>query len=129
MAATEPAPAMAETIRLTYDPAASGQQAFSALAESRAAMARGLDAISSEIAGLARSEIAAAASAANDLLEARTLADAVTANALCARRSLAAFFAGSAKISELAVRMAAESAEPIATRLAASWIRSVQVGI
>lgn len=122
-------PPAAETIRHSYDPAPSGQQAFSALAESRAAMARGLDAISSEIAGLARSEIAAAAGAASDLLDARTLADAVAANALFARRSLATLFAGSAKISELAVRTAAESAEPLTTRLGTNWIRAVWVGV
>lgn len=118
-----------ETPRLTYDPTPSGQQAFRALAESRAALARGLDAISSEVAGLARSEIVAAAGVVSDLLEARTLVDAVAANALFARRSLAVLLAGSAKISELTVRAAAESAEPIATRLAADWIRTGWVDV
>src|SRR6266446_3960465 len=58
-----------------------GRDAFAALAESQAALARGLEALSVEMAGLALSGIDTAARTATKMLGVKTLSDAIEVNA------------------------------------------------
>jgi Phasin protein len=106
-----------------------GQQALAALVESQAAAARGLGAINDEIAGLARAGIDIAALAATEMLGIRTMSDAYRVNALFARRSLDSLVDGSAKLSRLGVRLAAESSRPLLTQLGEGWIKAVRLAL
>lgn len=98
-----------------------GRNALSALADSQTAMARGLEAIATETTALARSGLNAAANAATALLDARTLADAIEVQAGFARRSIDAALDGSTRLSEIAVKTAAEASRPILARLDSAW--------
>src|SRR5439155_16346563 len=106
-AAPEPAPrragvpAAVERGPSPDDLADLGRDAFAALVQSQTAMARGLEALSVEMTGLAISGIDAAARTATDLLGVKTLSDAIEVNAGFTRSSLDALVRGSAKLSEL----------------------------
>jgi hypothetical protein len=101
-----------------------GREAFAAVAQSQAAVARGLEALSAEMAGLALSGIDAAARTATDMLAVRTLSDAIEVNAGFTRSSFDALVGGSAKLSELGTRLAAEASQPILTQLGKGWIKA-----
>jgi hypothetical protein len=101
---------------------------FAALAESQAALARGLDAISVEAAGLARRGIDAAAKSATEMLAVRTIADAIEVNAGLARRSFEACVAGSARFAELGIKLATDAAEPLVSEFGRSWLEAVRFG-
>jgi hypothetical protein len=101
-----------------------GREAFAALVESRLVLANGFEALSEECAGLARSGIDAAARTAIGMLGVKTLADAIEVNAGFARTSFDHWIGGSAKLSELGAKLAAESAQPFLTRsVNAGWRR------
>ena len=102
------------------------QEALAALTESQAALARGLEALSNQMAGLARSEIDAAARTATKMLNVRTLSDAIEVNALYARSSFDAWLEASAKLSELGVKFAAEASHPLLSHLNKSWIKAAR---
>jgi len=102
------------------------REAFAALVESQAAVARGLEELSAEMARLARSGIDAAARTATDMLAVKTLSDAIEVNAGFTRTSLEALVGGSAKVSELGARLAAEAFQPILTQLGKGWVRAVR---
>jgi hypothetical protein len=106
-----------------------GREAMAALAESQAAMARGLEAMSDEMAGLTRLSIDIAARTATDMLGVKTLSDAFKVNALFARESFDSLLDGSAKLSGLGVKLAAESSRPILTQLGQGWIKAVRLGL
>ncbi len=99
-----------------------GYQALAALTELQAALARGLEAISIEVAGLSRSGIDRAARTATDMLAIKTFSDAIGVNAVFACASFDTLIDGSAKLSELGIRLAAESSQPILTRFGKGWI-------
>ena len=101
-----------------------GREAFAAVAQSQAAVARGLEALSAEMAGLALSGIDAAARTATDMLAVRTLSDAIEVNAGFTCSSFDALVGGSAKLSELGTRLAAEASQPILTQLGKGWIKA-----
>jgi hypothetical protein len=103
-----------------------GREAMAALAESQAAMARGLEAISDEMAGLTRAGFDIAAHTATEMLGVKTFSDAFKVNALFARRSFDSLLDGSAKLSGLGVKLAAESSRPILTQLGQGWIKAVR---
>jgi hypothetical protein len=90
-----------------------GDDAFAALVQSQAAVARGLEALSAEVAGLALSGIGTATLAATDMLGAKTLSDAIAVNAGLTCNSIDALVGGSARLSRLAARIAAEATQPI----------------
>ncbi len=94
---------------------------FAALAESQAVLARGLEALSNEMAGLARSEIDAAARSATEMLGVRTLVDAIEVNAGFARSSFDSWLESSARLSELGVTLAAEASRPLLAQLGKGW--------
>jgi len=76
------------------------------------------------MAGLARSGIDTTARTATEMLKVKTLSDAIEVNALFARNSLDALITGSARLSELGVKLAAETSQPILTQLGIGWIKA-----
>lgn len=105
-----------------------GQAALAAWGESQSAAARGFDALSAEMAGLARTGIENAAHSANRMLAVKTLSDAVEVAAGFARTSLESAVSGSAKLSELGVRMAAEMSAPLLDNFAKNWAKAGPLG-
>jgi hypothetical protein len=121
--------ALAQTAKSasSEDFAGFGREAFAALTQSQTAVVRGLEALSLELAGLALSAIDAAARTATDLLAVRTLSDAIEVNAEFGCNSLVALIGGSAKLSELGAKLAAEAAQPILRQLDEGWIKSARL--
>ena len=113
--------ALAETAKRasSKDLAGFGCEAFAALVQSQTAVARGLEALGAELTGLALSTIDTATRAATDLLAVRTLSDASEVNAGFGRNSFVALVGGSAKLSELGAKLAAEASQPILKQLGA----------
>jgi len=112
---------------LSEDLADFGGEAFAALVQSQTAMARGLEALSAELAGLALSGIDAAARTATDILAIKTLSDAIELNAGFTRSGFHALLDGSARLSELGVKLAAEASQPILTQLGKGWIKATRL--
>jgi hypothetical protein len=100
------------------------REAFAAVVQSQAAVVRGLEALSAELAGLALSGIDAATRTATDMLAVKTLSDAIEINAGFTRSSFDALVGGSVKLSELGARLAAEASQPILTQLGKGWIKA-----
>jgi hypothetical protein len=98
-----------------------GGKALVAVEESRAAMARGFDALSEEMAGLARCGIDTVTRTAIEMLAVKSFSDAIAVNASFARASFDNWIGGSAKFSELGVKLAVESSRPFLAHLAESW--------
>jgi hypothetical protein len=120
------APAEAAKGSSSDDLADFGSEAFAALVQSQTAVARGLEALSAEMTGLAISGIDAAARTATDMLGVKTLSDAIEVNAGFTRSSFDTLVGGSAKLSELGVKLAAEASQPILTQLGRSWIKAAR---
>ncbi len=99
-----------------------------ALAESQAALARGLEALSAEMAGLALSGMNVLARTATKLLGVKTLSDAIEVNAGFTCSSLEALVGGSAKLSELGVKLAAETSQPLFGQLTRGWGKAARLG-
>jgi len=120
--------ALAETAKRasSKDLAGFGCEAFAALVQSQTAVARGLEALSAELTGLALSTIDTATRTATDLLAVRTLSDAIEVNAGFGRNSFVALVGGSAKLSELGAKLAAEASQPILKQLGEGWIRAAR---
>jgi hypothetical protein len=96
---------------------------FAVLAQSQAALTRGWGAVSAELAGMALSGIDTAARTATQMLSIKTLSDAIAVNAGFTCSSLETLVGGSAKLSGLGVKLAAEAAQPFLTQLGQSWLR------
>jgi phasin family protein len=120
---TPPLSAPAETAPPPAPVAGAGGDALAALMESQAAVARGMTALGAEIAALTCANIDAATRSATDLLSARTLADAIAVNTGFARESFEALLGGSARLSEIGAKLAAEAARPIVAQLNRDWTR------
>ncbi len=102
--------------------------AAAALAQSQAALARGLEALSAEMAGLALSGMNVLARTATKLLAVKTLSDAIEVNAGFTCSSLESLVGSSAKISELGVKLAAETSQPLLGQLARGWGKAARLG-
>ena len=102
--------------------------AAAALAQSQAALARGLEALSAEMAGLALSGMNVLARTATKLLAVKTLFDAIEVNAGFTCSSLETLVGGSAKLSELGVKLAAETSQPLIGQLARGWSKAAPPG-
>jgi hypothetical protein len=102
--------------------------AAAALAQSQAALARGLEALSAEMAGLALSGMDVLARTATKLLAVKTLSDAIEVNAGFTCSSLETLVGGSAKLSKLGVKLAAETSRPLFGQLARGWSKVARVG-
>ena len=105
-----------------------GRGAFDALAESQAAVARGLEALSAEVAGLTISGIDAVARTATQMLSVKTLSDAFAVNAGFARNSFDSMVSGSTKLSELGVKLATDASQPILAQLGKGWVKATRAG-
>jgi hypothetical protein len=106
------------------DPADLGRDAFAAFVQSQTAMARGLEALSAELAGLALSGIDATARTATEMLAVKTLSDAIEVNAAYTRSRFVALVGSSAKLSELGAKLAADASQPILIQLGKGWIKA-----
>lgn len=104
-----------------------GREVFAALVQSQAAVAQGLEALSVEVTGLAISGIDAATRTATDMLGIKTLSDAIEVNAGFTRSGFDALVGGSAKLSELGMKLATEASRPILTQLGKSWIKAARL--
>ena len=102
--------------------------AAAALAQSQAALSRGLEALSAEMAGLALSGMNVLARMATKLLAVKTLSDAIEVNAGFTCSSLETLVGGSAKLSELGVKLAAETSQPLFGQLARGWSKAARPG-
>ncbi len=103
-----------------------GRETFAALVQSQTAVARGLGALTAEMTGLAISGIDVAARTATDMLGVKTLSDAMEVNTGFARSSFDTLVGGSAKLSELGVKLATEASQPLLTQLGRSWIKAAR---
>jgi len=104
-----------------------GREVFAALVKSQTALARGLEAMSVEVTGLAISGIDAATRTATDMLGVKTLSDAIEVNAGFTRSSFDALVGGSAKLSELGMKLATVASQPILTQLGKSWVKAARL--
>jgi hypothetical protein len=104
-----------------------GRAVFAALVQSQTAVARGLEALSVEVTGLAISGIDAATRTATEMLGVKTLSDAIEVNAGFTRSSFDTLVGGSAKLSELGMKLATEASQPILTQLGKSWIKAARL--
>jgi Phasin protein len=104
-----------------------GSQNFAAFIQAQTALARGLEALSAEMAGLTLSGIDSAACTASDMLAVKTIADAIEVNAGFTKRSFDTLIGGSAKLSELGVKVASEASQPILTQLGKDWTRAARL--
>ena len=102
--------------------------AGAALAQSQAALARGLEALSAEMAGLALTGMNVLARTATNLLAVKTLSDAIEVNAGFTCSSLEALVGGSAKLSELGMKLATETSQPLFGQLARRWSKAARLG-
>ena len=102
--------------------------AGAALAQSQAALARGIEALSAEMAGLALTGINVLARTATNLLAVKTLSDAIEVNAGFTCSSLEALVGGSAKLSELGMKLATETSQPLFGQLARRWSKAARLG-
>jgi hypothetical protein len=96
--------------------------------ETLTALARGLEALSAEIAGLALSGIDTAARAVTRMLGIKTLSDAIEVNASLTCSSFDALVSGSARLSELGAKLAAETSQPLFSQLGKAWIKPARRG-
>ena len=111
----------AKTAETAVQATASADDTWAAWAESSSALARGFEALATELTGMTRSGIDAATDAAKAMIGAKTLADAVEINTNLARRSFDAVIEGAAKISEIGVKAATEASRPVLNRLEETW--------
>ena len=105
----------------TRKPMAAAEDVWAAWTESQSAVARGFEALATELTAMTRTGIAAATDAAKALIGAKTFAEAVEINAGLARRSFDAAIGGAAKISEIGVKAATEASRPILNSLGENW--------
>ena len=98
------------------------------LAQSHAALARCLEALSAEMAGLALSGMNELARTATKLLAVKTLSDAIEVNAGFTCSSFEAVVTGSAKLSELGVKLAAETSQPLLSQFGKGWSKAARSG-
>lgn len=113
-----PAQAIEESVKQGERPA---NDAWTALAEMQAALARGYQEIALEMTAMTRSDIAAATDAATAMLDARTFAEAVEISAGLIRRRADTIIEASARLSEIGVQAATAASRPILVQLAAGW--------
>lgn len=98
-----------------------GRENFAAVLRANAALSEGLEAIGREMIGYARVSFENAAEAAAALLGAKTLDDVVQLNTEFAKVNLERLLAGSAKLSEMGVKVANEALAPLGSRVEATF--------
>jgi len=93
------------------------RSAVEAIVESQRAFASGVNALALELAGMARAGITKTSDSAAALAGARNLTEAVEIQLGFAQRGIEAMLAGSARLSEIGVRLATEATRPIVAPL------------
>jgi hypothetical protein len=104
-----------------------GSQNFAAFIRSQAALARGLEALRVEMTELTLSGLDTAARTATDMLAVKTIADAIEVNAGFTKRNFDTLIGGSAKLSELGIKLASEASQPILTQLGKDWGKAARL--
>jgi Phasin protein len=97
---------------------------FDVIAESRAALAHGVESMSEEVASFARHSIETTAHSAIQMLGVKTWADAVAVNTVFARSSFDSWLDSTAKVSELGVKLAVESSKPFVAKFGRAWSKA-----
>jgi phasin family protein len=98
-----------------------GHDAMAAITESQAALATGMQALALEFAAIARSSMSAMTQSASAMLRAETLADAIEVQAAFTRRSVDTMIEGSAKLSEIGVKLTSEASRPLLSQFGTNW--------
>jgi hypothetical protein len=98
-----------------------GTDMSSAVARSRAAMARGIEALSDEVANFARHNLDTTTHTAIRMLGVKTWAEAVAVNTGFARAAFDHWLDSTAKVSELGVNLAIESSKPFVAEFGKAW--------
>lgn len=111
-AVTPPAPPMAAEI---------GADIFAAVARSRTTLARGIEALSDEVANFARHNLDTTTHTAIRMLGVRTWADAIAVNTGFARASFDHWLDSTAKVSELGLNLAFESSKSFVSEFGKVW--------
>lgn len=103
------------------DAADIGTDILSAVARSRTALARAIEALSDELASFARHNLDTTAHTAIRMLGVKTWAEAVAVNTGFARASFDHWLDSTAKVSELGVKLAVNSSKPFLAELGKNW--------
>jgi phasin family protein len=104
---------------LGYDDLATqGKHTLSALVAANAALSRTLERMSQELVGFARASVESAAATGAGLVDARSFEDVLALQYDFAKGCADRLIAGSARLSELALRAASEIYVPLGTRVA-----------
>lgn len=98
-----------------------GAELYAAFTDSQAALARGAEAMTDEVAGLVRDSLSLAAENATAMLRARTWTDAIEANLGFARKSFDTALAGSVKVTEIGIKTASDAIHPLVSRFGEAW--------
>ena len=98
-----------------------GTELFAAFTDSQAALARGAEAMTDEVAALVRDSLSLATENATAMLRARTWTDAIEANLGFARKSFDTALAGSAKVTEIGIKTASDAIHPLVSRFGETW--------
>jgi Phasin protein len=104
------------------------RDALTALAHSQAALACGLEALSAEMAGLSLAGLDTVARTATKMLEVKTLSDAIEINAGFTCSNLDTLVGGSAKLSQLGIRLAAETSQSLLRQFGQGWNKAGRLG-
>lgn len=106
---------------IKYDELAEiGRQNLSAVTQANEALSEGLEAISKELVGYARTSFEQASHTATALLAAKTLDEVVQLNADIARAGLEMMLTRSAKLSEMGISVATQTLAPLGYRVEAA---------
>lgn len=121
-ATTEAAPFSALTPSINYDEIAElGRQNLTAMLRANEALSEGIEAISKELVGYARSSFERASNATTALLGAKTLEEVVQLNTDLARTSMETLLQRSAKLSEMGLSVATQTLAPLGSRVEAAF--------
>lgn len=114
-------PALEIVSAMAEPQADSADDAWTAVVEAHAVLARGFEEIAVEVTGMTGSGIAATADAAVALLVVRTFSEAVEINARLARRGVDAMIEGSARLSEIGIKAMSDASRPLLSRIGERW--------
>lgn len=97
-----------------------GRENFAAVLRANTTLSEGLEAISKEVIGYARTSFENAAVTAAALLGAKSFEDVIQLNTHFAKTNLEYLIAGSTKLSEMGVKVASEALTPLGGRVGAT---------
>ena len=97
-----------------------GRENFAAVLKANAALSEGLEAIGKEVILYARRSFEQAAETATALLGAKTIEDVVQLNTAYAKANLEGLIEGSARLSEMGMKVANEAMAPLGGRVEAA---------